>query len=1033
MFGAAPHANINNLLLFNMSLAAKSLTPQQVADLDAAIAGWDASKPSPVNDAPVFTGDETITPPAIDGAPVTGLLARAHDADGDRLTWSVVDGSAINGTVVIDPATGAFVFTPAPGYTGTASFTYVVGDGQTTTAPRTVSFPVESATVATPDFGTTDERTVLTVAAAQGLLANDGSGADSTLSVTAVNGLSAAVGQPVVGALGVLVVQADGAYVFTPSAAALLLVQGQTATDSFTYTLTDSEGVSLTTTLTITVNGLDGMVMSGSGVLIGSNFDDVITGGPGRDVLIGLDGNDRLIGGYGQADELYGGRGDDFYVIDEIGDTIVELEGEGFDTVETILNAYVLPANVEALIFIGTGGFAGTGNDLDNVITGGAGDDILWGLGGNDILRGGAGLNTLYGGAGDDIYIVEAATDVLVELAGEGIDTVQTALSAYTLASPHVENLTYIGTGNFVGGGNAGDNVITGGAGDDVLSGGGGNDILIGGLGNDTASYANAAGAVDVRLNGGVARNDGDGGTDTLVSIENLIGSAFDDLLIGDAGANILRGGLGRDTLLGLDGDDVLDGGAGLANILQGGRGDDLYIVSAVGDSVIEFEGEGYDTVQTALGSFKLPANVEALIYTGSGNFFGQGNAGDNVIRGGSKRDTLMGWAGNDILIGGDGEADELYGGTGDDIYVITAGGDTIIEYAGEGFDTVQTTLSSYTLRLNVEALTYIGTGDFTGTGTSEDNVITGGAGNDVLAGRGGNDILIGGAGIDTASYAAAASGVDVRLNMGRAIKDGDGGTDILIGIENLTGSAFDDLLIGDAGDNVLSGGLGRDVLLGMDGNDILIGGPGAPNQLQGGTGNDTYILSVYDTVVEFEGEGIDTVITATLTSYTLGAHVENLTYTGTANFAGTGNELDNVITGGAGNDTLKGGAGNDILYGGAGTDLALLTGMKDDYLIEQIDGGWRVTDRVEGRDGVDLMYGIENLRFGDGQTLSLTAPAASIAAAALMMDKTGLQVLPGDADPLAVAHRLQIHHGLLVATEDAETIHLTPGWDALF
>jgi VCBS repeat-containing protein len=1008
-FGAAPNVNINNLLLHNMSLAAQSLTPAQIAALDDAINGWAPGDPSPVNDAPVLTGDETITPPAADGEPVTGLLAAAHDADGDHLTWSVVDGSAVNGTVVIDPVTGAFVFVPTPGYSGTASFTYVVSDGLTNSAPRTVSFPVEAATVATPDVATTDENAVLIVTAAQGLLANDGAGAGDTLAVTAVNGLAAGVGQPVAGALGVLVVQADGSYVFTPSAAALLLLQGESATDSFTYTLTDSDGVSLTTTLTITVNGLDGMILSGSGTLVGSALDDVITGGSGHDILIGLDGNDRLIGGHGQPDELHGGRGDDTYVVDTIGDSIVELEGEGFDTVETTANAYALPDNVEALIFIGSGDFQGTGNALDNLITGGAGADVLEGLAGDDVLSGGAGLNVLRGGLGDDTYIVETATDDLVELAGEGIDTVQTALTAYTLGA-HIENLTYTGTGDFTGTGNAAANVITGGAGDDLLVGGGGADTLIGGAGIDTVSYADAAGAVDVRLNGGVTRNDGDGASDTLIGIENVIGSAFDDLLVGDAGRNVLSGGLGRDTLLGFDGDDVLDGGAGLANTMQGGRGDDLYIVSAVGDSIYELAGEGHDTVQTSLGSVKLSANVEDLTYTGSGNFFGQGNAGDNVIRGGSKRDTLMGWAGDDILIGGAGEADELHGGTGDDIYVITGGGDTIVEYAGEGFDTVQTTLSAYTLRLNVEALTYIGAGDFTGTGTVEDNVITGGAGNDVLIGRGGNDVLIGGDGVDTASYASAAGPVDVRLNLGRAIRDGDGASDTLSGIENVIGSDFDDLLIGDAGDNVLSGGKGRDTLLGMEGNDTLIGGEDAPNQLQGGTGDDTYILLGHDTVVEFAGEGIDTVVTAALTAYTLGAHVENLTYTGVADFVGTGNELDNVITGGAGNDTLKGGAGDDILHGGAGTDLALLTGLKDDYLIEQIDGGWRVTDRTAGRDGVDLLYGIETLRFGDGQTLSLTAPAA----VALIIGKHGPQVLPVDPDPLPV-----VHHA--------------PGWDALF
>ncbi|RZJ24910.1 MAG: calcium-binding protein, partial [Brevundimonas sp.] len=451
--------------------------------------------------------------------------------------------------------------------------------------------------------------------------------------------------------------------------------------------------------------------------------------------------------------------------------------------------------------------------------------------------------------------------------------------------------------------------------------------------------------------------------------------------------------------------------------------------------SIVEFAGEGYDTIQTALGSLKMADNVEALIYTGSGSFFGQGNAGDNVIRGGVNRDTLMGHAGNDILIGGGGAANELHGGTGDDIYVIT-GGDTIIEYAGEGFDTVQTALSSFTLRLNVEALTYIGSGDFTGTGTSEDNVITGGAGNDTLAGRGGNDILIGGGGIDTASYANAASGVDARLNNGVARNDGDGGVDTLVGIENLTGSAFDDVLIGDAGNNFLSGGTGRDTLLGLGGDDTLIGGAGAPNQLQGGTGDDTYILTVNDTVVELAGEGIDTIITATLTGYTLGAHVENLTYTGAAAFTGTGNGLDNVITGGSGNDVLRGAGGDDTLIGGDGMDIAVLTGLRADYLIEQISGGWRITDTVAARDGVDLLYGVEAVRFGDGQILSAT-PAAGVDAGA--GKDPGPQVQPAlfetdvldrlDAGPRWVAYG---GHALTLPADEVGVLHTVDGWDWL-
>ena len=1000
-FDAPPHNNqFDDLLELNQSQAAAHLSPSEIAALDAAIAAWDPGEASPVNDAPTITSPDDVGPQTTPGQPVTGTLGDALDTDGDALTYAVVGGSVQHGAVTIDPETGAFVFNPTPGFTGTASFSYVVSDGLTSTAPRTVEFAVEAGTAAAADAGGTGEAQTLTVSAPAGLLANDYAASGGTISVTAVEGQAAAVGQPVAGDWGSLVVQADGSYVFTPAAVARTLLQGQTATDTFAYTITDSAGVSSTAVLTITINGQDGTVMNGSGVLIGSAFADQITGGTAHDTLIGQGGNDRLIGGSGDANELYGGTGDDTYVIEVLGDTIVENAGEGLDTVETALSSYTLRDQVERLIYTGSGTFVGQGNSSANEIVGGLGADVLLGLDGADILRGGAGAaNELHGGAGNDIYVVASAGDTLIEAAGGGTDTVQTALAAYTMTAANVENLTFTGTGAFTGVGNSGANVLTGGAGDDVLSGRGGVDQLIGGLGSDTASYAGAAAGVDVRLNSGATLNDGDGATDTLTGIENATGSAFNDLLVGSAAANVLSGGEGRDTLLGMDGNDTLIGGAGVANQMQGGRGDDIYVVSAVGDSLVELAGEGTDTVQTALSTFKLAAEIENLTYTGAAGFTGQGNASANVITGGEARDLLLGYAGADTLIGGAGAANELYGGLGDDFYVVSVAGDTIVELAGEGFDTVLTALSALTLRAEVEALTYTGAGAFAGTGNAQANVLTGGAGADVLAGAGGVDQLIGGGGLDTASYAAAAAAVDARLNVGRALNDGDGATDTFSGIENLTGSAFDDLLIGDGGANVLSGGLGRDTLLGLGGDDRLIGGSGAANQLQGGAGNDTYVLTTTDTIVELAGEGTDTVET-TLAAYTLGANVENLTYTGAGAFTGTGNALANVITGGNGADVLKGLGGDDVLNGGGGNDIAVLQGLQADYSVVAVDGGWRVTDLTAGRDGVDLLYGVESVRFSNGAVVSLASLASTPASE---IKDTGPQVLPGADDILQV------------------------------
>jgi Ca2+-binding RTX toxin-like protein len=199
----------------------------------------------------------------------------------------------------------------------------------------------------------------------------------------------------------------------------------------------------------------------------------------GDDALYGGAGNDGLNGGLG-ADLMYGGTGNDSYTVDNAGDEVTENSGEGTDTVGTTLSSYTLGADVEKLIFIGSGSFAGTGNSFSNVITGGSG---------NDTLRGGTGADTLIGLAGNDSYYVDNLGDVVSEASGAGSDTVNTALASYTLGA-NIEKLTFTGAGSFTGIGNTLANTITGGAGADTLNGGQGNDTLIGGGGNDTLDGA---------------------------------------------------------------------------------------------------------------------------------------------------------------------------------------------------------------------------------------------------------------------------------------------------------------------------------------------------------------------------------------------------------------------------------------------------------------------------------------------------------------------------------------------------------------
>src|SRR5207253_7095483 len=148
-------------------------------------------------------------------------------------------------------------------------------------------------------------------------------------------------------------------------------------------------------------------------------------------------------------------------------DTVTENAGEGTDLVRSSI-AYTLGANLENLILTGTAAVNGTGNDLGNSLIGNGAANTLDGGLGNDKLDGGVGADTLIGGAGDDVYTIDGA-DTLVELAGGGMDTVQSA-SSYTLGS-NFEILTLIGAGNASGTGNALDNILNGNAGNNVLNG----------------------------------------------------------------------------------------------------------------------------------------------------------------------------------------------------------------------------------------------------------------------------------------------------------------------------------------------------------------------------------------------------------------------------------------------------------------------------------------------------------------------------------------------------------------------------------
>ncbi|RUL95433.1 calcium-binding protein, partial [Rhizobium chutanense] len=473
-------------------------------------------------------------------------------------------------------------------------------------------------------------------------------------------------------------------------------------------------------------------------------------------------------------------------------------------------------------------------------------------------------------------YIVDNAADSVTENADEGIDAVRTTLASYTLGSD-VENLSFIGTGTFIGTGNDLANTIKGGAGADTLDGKAGADSLIGGAGDDTYIVDDVADVVTEGLNAGTDLIKTALSTYTLGNnVENLLYTGSASFTgTGNALANKITGGVGNDTL---------DGGAG-NDTLAGGAGNDIYVVDSASDVVTEAVSDGTDEIRTGLAAYSIAAlvNVENLTYTGSANFTGTGNALANTITGGAGNDTLNGGAGADTLIGGGGN----------DIYVIDNAGDVIAENADAGSDTVRTTLANYALGADIENLTNIGTAAFTGTGNALDNILTGGVGVDTLKGGAGDDTYV----ISTGDIVIenADEGIDTVQTALAAYT-------LAVNVENLTyagTAAFTG--IGNGLDNVLKGGVAADKLAGAGGDDTLIGGAGA-DMMWGGTGDDIYVVDIAtDLVIENANEGTDTVQTA-LVSYTLGNNVENLTYTGSASFTGTGNALANTITGGAGN-----------------------------------------------------------------------------------------------------------------------------------
>jgi Ca2+-binding RTX toxin-like protein len=739
------------------------------------------------------------------------------------------------------------------------------------------------------------------------------------------------------------------------------VLDGGAGTDTVTY----AYGVTGSTGVTVSLATVGPQATGGSGTdtvlgiehLTGSANADRLTGNGNANSLTGGAGNDTLDGGSG-ADTLSGGDGNDFYYVDHAGDVVSETNASaagGTDLVFTRLASYTLTAHVENARILATGAANLTGNDLDNLLYAGTGDNVLNGGAGNDTVTWVSGVT---GPTGVTASLAIAGAQATGGSGYRHPDQHRTPHRLGERRPPHRQRqrqqpdrrcrqrhprrrrrrrhpergrrqrlllrrprrrrrqrnqrqrgwrhrprlhpsrqlhphgprrerrILATGAANLTG--NDLNNLLYAGTGDNVLNGGAGNDTVT------WASGVTGSTGVTASLAIAGAQATGGSGTDTLISIEHLIGSANADRLTGNAANNKLEGQGGNDTL---------DGGGG-ADTLSGGDGNDFYYVDHVGDVISETSASaagGTDLVFTRLASYTLTAHVEnaRILATGAANLTGNdlnnllyAGTGDNVLNGGTGNDTvtwvsgvtgstgvtaslaiagaqatggsgtdtlisiehligsanadrltgngnansLSGGAGNDTLDGGSG-ADTLSGGDGNDFYYVDHAGDVVSETnasAAGGSDLVFTRLASYTLTAHVENGRILATGTANLTGNDLNNLLYAGTGDNVLNGGAGNDIV-------TWAYGVTGStGVTASLAIAGAQATGGSGTDTLIGIEHLIGSANADRLTGNGNANSLTGGAGNDTLDGGGGADLLAGGLGN-DVLSGGLGADIF------------------------------------------------------------------------------------------------------------------------------------------------------------------------------------------------
>jgi len=621
----------------------------------------------------------------------------------------------------------------------------------------------------------------------------------------------------------------------------------------------------------------------------------------GRVEIVGSDGDDR-IGGSSGADIVAAGLGDDL-VLGTAGADRLD-GGDGTDTLDFgALEEGVTVDLAEEQALAGSAAQQLTG--IENV----SGTPF------GDRLGGDAGANRLAAGAGDDVLLGTAGADDID--GGDGVDRADYSAFAgpveidlvrgEALAEGVVQRLASIEAATGSGFddwivGNDGANRIDGGGGTDSIEAGGGDDVVMGSAGADTLDGGEGADRIDYSLLGAHVDLDLEAGTadagaepQTIEGFEDATGTAFADSLAGDAGANRIDGGAGDDLIRGTPGADTLDGGEGRDRVDYSGLAVAVRVDLAAGEAQVG------DIVQQLAGLEEVTGTDHDDVISGDGEA--------NRLDGGAGTDDVAGGGGDDLLIGSIG-ADALDGGEGVDHADYSALASAV------GID-----LAAGTVTVGADVHSLASIEDATGTGFADSlagddgaNRLSGGAGDDLILASAGADEIDGGDGFDRLDYSALAQGVKVDLAAGEAEVGTD--TQALTAIEEVVGTAQDDILIGSSASDRLDAGAGGDRVLGSAGADALDGGDG-------------------DDILDYSGFGAAVLVDLAAGEAIVGGAVQTLAgfeqVTGTSFGDGlTGDAGRNGLFGGGGDDRLAGGGGGDVLEGGGGADLFLFASAAD-------------------------------------------------------------------------------------------------------